>query len=251
MQAKEFDGRVALVTGGSRGIGRAVSLALAREGAKVAINYVAGAAAAREVEQLATAAGSDAVAVQGDVSDPDQVEAMVAAVEGKLGPIDHLVCSAGIVKHVGHAETHFADWRRIMAVNVDGTFLATMAVKDGMLARGRGSIVCIGSIAGLRPRAISIAYSTSKAALIGFVRSTAAALAPAVWVNCVAPGLTETEMADLIEPDRRAEMIASTPLKRIGQPEEIAELVQFLLSDRASYITGQTMVACGGRVMVP
>ncbi len=251
MQAKEFDGRVALVTGGSRGIGRAVCLALAREGAKVAINYVAGAAAAREVERLASATGRDAVAVQGDVSDPDQVEAMVAAVEGKLGPIDHLVCSAGIVKHVGHAETHFADWRRIMAVNVDGTFLATMAVKDGMLARGRGSIVCIGSIAGLRPRPLSIAYATSKAALIGFVRSTAAAFAPAVRVNCVAPGLTETEMADLIEPDRRAEMIESTPLKRIGQPEEIAELVQFLLSDRASYITGQTMVACGGRVMVP
>ncbi len=128
MQAKEFDGRVALVTGGSRGIGRAVSLALAGAGAKVAINYVAHAAAAQEVERLAKAAGADAVAVQGDVSDPDQVKAMVAAVEQALGPIDHLVCCAGIAMHVRHTETHFADWRRILAVNVDGTFLPVMAL---------------------------------------------------------------------------------------------------------------------------
>ncbi len=251
MQDKDFEGRAALVTGGSRGIGRAICLGLARAGAKVAINYVANGAQANEVKRLAAAEGVAAVAVQGDVSDPDQVQAMVEAAEGAIGPIDHLVCNAGIVKHVGHAETNFADWRRLMAVNVDGTFLPVMALKDGMIARGRGSIVCISSIAALRPRPNSIAYSTSKAAVIGFVRSTAEAFAPGVRVNCVAPGLTETDMAGELDAERRAWMVETTPLKRIGAPEEIAELVLFLLSDRASFITGQTMVACGGRVMLP
>ena len=120
-----------------------------------------------------------------------------------------------------------------------------------MIARGRGSIVCISSIAALRPRPNSIAYSTSKAAVIGFVRSTAEAFAPGVRVNCVAPGLTETAMAAELDAERRAWMVETTPLKRIGEPREIAELVLFLLSDRASFITGQTMVACGGRVMLP
>lgn len=248
MTDKEFAGRTALVTGGSRGIGRAICLGLARGGAKVAVNYVSDASAAEGVAVAIEAAGGTAITVPGDVSDPDQVAAMVRATEDALGPIDLLVCNAGIS---AARPPNFEDWRRVMAVNVDGTYLPVMAVKDGMAERGFGRIVCLTSIAGLRPRPQSITYATSKAAVIGFVRSAAAAFAPAIRMNAIAPGLIETDMTDPMDKARKAEMIAATPMKRIGQPEEIAEMALFLLSERSSFTSGQTLVASGGRVTVP
>ena len=252
MVAKEFSGRTALVTGGSRGIGRATCVRLAREGASVAINYASNEAAALETQRLVETEGGQGQIVQADVSDTEAVARMVGETERGLGPIDLLVTSAGIAPTETWGEVAFEVWRRTMAVNLDGTFLPIMAVKDGMIARGFGRIVCFASIAGLRPRPAMLAYSTSKAAVIGFARSCSEAFAPAVRINCIAPGLIDTDMpAASLDPAVRQRMIDATPLKRIGRPEEMAELALFLLSERSSYTTGQTYVADGGRVTLP
>ena len=251
MAEKELAGRVALVTGGSRGIGRAVCLALAREGADVAVNYVADAEAAGRTLAEVEAAGARGMSVAADVSREDEVAAMVAATEAELGPVDILVTSAGVGPLDSHTEIDFASWRRVMAINLDGTFLSIAAVKDGMIARGFGRIVCLASIAGLRARAQFIHYATSKAAVMALARNFAEALAPDVRVNCVAPGLIETDMAAVFSPEARQAAIGATPLARIGTPEDIAELTLFLASERSSFTTGQTVVASGGRVTLP
>lgn len=251
MSEGELDGRTALVTGGSRGIGRSICLRLASEGAKVAINYATNPTAADSVKQEIESAGGTAITVGADVSDPNQVGEAVEATEAALGPIDLLVCSAGIAWFEPHTEMTYENWRRMMAVNVDGVFLPVMAIKDGMIERGFGRIVCLSSIAALAPRPTLIAYGTSKAAVIAFVRNCSYGFAPHVRINAIAPGLVETDMGTSIAPDRREVMIQETPLKRIGQPEEIAELAFFLLSERSSYTTGQTYVASGGRATLP
>jgi 3-oxoacyl-[acyl-carrier protein] reductase len=250
--AKELDGRTALVTGGARGIGRATCVRLAREGARVAINYASNEGAAKEALRLVEAEGAQAMTVQADVSDPDAVARMIAEAERALGPVDLLVTSAGIAPTEERGEISFEVWRQIMAVNLDGTFLPIMALKDGMIARGFGRIVCFASIAGLRPRPAMLGYATSKAAVIGFARSCSEAFAPQIRINCIAPGLIDTDMpAASLTPEIRQRMVDMTPLKRIGRPEEMAELALFLLSERASYTTGQTYVADGGRVTLP
>ena len=218
MAEGELAGRVALVTGGSRGIGRAVCLALAREGADVAVNYTADANAAAGSRDDAEAAGARATIVKADVSSEDQVAAMVAATEAELGPVDILVTSAGIGPVEPHADLSFTSWRRVMAVNLDGTFLSIMAVRNGMVARGYGRIVCMASIAGLRARPRFIHYSASKAGVIALVRSFAEALAPGVRVNCVAPGLIATDMAENLGAEVQKAMIEEAPLGRLGTP---------------------------------
>jgi len=249
--AREFEGKTALVTGGSRGIGRAICVALAKEGARVAVNYAGNAAAAEETGKAVEAAGATCRLFKADVSDPKAVETMVREVETALGPVDILVANAGWIRGQDHTELDFETWKRHFAVNTDGVFLPVMAVKDGMIARGDGRIVCISSIAGLRPRGKQIAYASAKAAVIGFVRSCSEVFAPEVRINCVAPGLIETEMGLSIDESVRKTMIEATPMKRIGRPEEIAEMTMFLLSDRASFTTGQTFIASGGRVTLP
>ncbi|MGI9484321.1 MAG: SDR family NAD(P)-dependent oxidoreductase [Geminicoccaceae bacterium] len=248
---KEFQGRVALVTGGSRGIGRAVCLALAHEGADIALNYVSDTDAARQAQGEIEALGVRCRICQGDVSDAAAVDTMVAEASRALGPIDLLVTAAGIA-HVGdHTEVDLELWQRMMKVNVDGTFLPVMAVKDGMIEHGFGRIVCIASIAGLAPRARMLPYSTSKAAVIAFARSCAQAFAPDIRVNCLAPGLIETDMSAAMDASAREAMREAAFLKRTGKPEEMAETVLYLLSERSSFITGQTLVADGGRVTLP
>jgi 3-oxoacyl-[acyl-carrier protein] reductase len=250
--AKELTDRTALVTGGGRGIGRAVCVRLARAGARVAVNYAADDAAAEATRRLVEAEGARCTLVKADVSEPEQVRHMVEQAAGALGPIDLLVHSAGIAEAGTHREIDFATWRRVMAVNLDGTFLTVMAVKDGMIERGYGRIVCIASIAALRPRPTMLAYGTSKAGVVAFARSCSEAFAPHIRINCIAPGLIDTDMpaASLTEAARKR-MIDATPLARVGQPEEMAELALFLLSERSSYITGQTISADGGRVTLP
>lgn len=251
MSDKELQGKTALVTGGSRGIGRATCLALAREGASVAVNYVSNAQAARKVVTEIEGVGGEAMMVEADVSNPDSVADMVATVEHGLGPVDLLVTSAGVAKAEHHSKMTFEGWRRMLSVNLDGTYLPVMAVKDGMLDRGYGGIVCIASIAGLRARGNMVTYSTSKAGVIAFARSCAEAFGPSVRVNCVAPGLIETEMGASMGGQAMQRMADEAFLKRIGQPEEIAETVLFLLSERSSFMTGQTLVADGGRATLP
>lgn len=251
MTDREFEGRTALVTGGSRGIGRAICVRLAGAGAAVSINYTADGEAARATLAAVEAAGGRGMTVRGDVADPDQVARMVAETEAGLGPVDLLAASAGIAARTPHDGIDYAKWRRMMAVNVDGTLHAILAVKDGMIARGFGRIVCLASIAGLFARPRLIAYGVSKAAVIALVRNIAPGIAPAIRINAVAPGLTETDMIADIEQPARDAMVADTPLGRVGTPGEIAELAAFLLSERAAFTTGQTVVADGGRVTLP
>ena len=251
MSASEFEGRTALVTGGSRGIGRAICCGLAAGGARIAVNYTSDESAARETRDECRERGVEAEIYKADVSDPRAVAEMLRSIEIDIGPIDMLVANAGLSRANRSPDVTLEDWRRVLAVNLDGTFLPVMGVKDGMLARGFGRIVCISSVAGLRPRPSLIAYSTAKAAVIGFVRSVAAAFGPDVRVNCVAPGLIDTDMIADMDAARRQSMADEAALGRIGQPRDIAEVVLFLLSERSAFTTGQTLVADGGRIMLP
>jgi len=247
-----FSGKTALVTGGSRGIGRACCLRLARAGANVAVNYVSNETAALETVRQLRDAGARAMAVQADVSSSEDVDRMIGQVTADLGPIDLLVNNAGVFDYVSHQETTQAIWQRTLDVNLTGAFLVTWAVKDNMISRGYGRIVNMSSISALDPRPMSIAYAASKAGLVGLTKSTAAAFAAhGIRVNAVAPGLIETEIIDGVEQATLDRLIDATPLKRIGTPEEIAALVFFLLSDESSFTTGQTIVSSGGRVMRP
>ena len=176
---------------------------------------------------------------------------MVIDIGRTLGPIETLVTSAGVATAQNHRELTFEKYRDMMTTNVDGTFLPIVAVKDGVIERGAGSIVCITSIAGLLPRPKMISYSISKAAVIGLIRSFAAALGPEVRVNGVAPGLIQTDMTQGMDPSLKTEMKEEAFLKRLGVPEDISEAVLFLVSDRASFISGQTFVVDGGRATLP
>ena len=247
----QMTGRVALVTGGSRGIGRAIAAALGNRGAKVAINWVSNESAADQALDEVRAAGGECGIFQADVASEAEVSNLVAAVESDLGPIDMLVTSAGIMEAGGAENLNLESFREVMRVNGEGTFLPVMAVKDGMMTRGRGSIVCISSIAGLRSRPRVIAYSTSKAAVIGFVRSCAGAFGPNVRVHGIAPGLIRTDMTESMEPDVLEGMKQEAFVKRLGVPEDISGAAVFLLSDEAAFVSGQTFVVDGGRVTLP
>ncbi len=252
MSDSPFSGRIALVTGGSRGIGRACVERLARGGADVAINYRSNDAAAAEAVEAVKQLGRRAIAVRADVSQADAVTTMIATVERDLGPIDLLVNNAGVFDYAPHTEMTLDVWQRTLNINLTGLFLVTWGVKDGMIARNFGRIVNMASISALQPRPLSIAYSASKAGVVGFTRSIASAFAAHnIRVNAVAPGLIETEILEGVSQQAIDKIVDATPMKRIGQPDEVAALVQFLLSDESSFMTGQTLVTCGGRVMVP
>jgi 3-oxoacyl-[acyl-carrier protein] reductase len=251
-QEKVFSSRTALVTGGSRGIGRACCVRLAHAGAKVAINYCSNEPAAHETARLVEEAGGTPLAVQADVSSADDVNRMIAEVSQRLGPVDLLVNNAGVFDYVTHTETTPEIWRRTLEVNLTGAYYVTWAVKDSMISRGYGRIVNMSSISALDPRPMSIAYAASKAGLVGLTKSVAAALAPHhIRVNAVAPGLIATEILDGVAQATLDRLIDATPMKRIGTPEEVAALVYFLLSDESGFTTGQTIVTDGGRVMRP
>ena len=249
--SNDLESRVALVTGGSRGIGRATCIALARQGARVAINYLQNESAAIKTLSQVEAVGGVGAIFQANVADELAVADMVAAIDAELGLIDLLVTNAAVSMQAGHSTLDLDDFRRIMATNVEGTLIPNMAVKDGMVSRGFGGIVCVASVAGLRPRPLGITYSTSKAAVVALARNFAAALGPEVRVNCVAPGLIETDMIAGLAPDVQDAMRDEAFVKRLGQPGDIAEAIVFLLSDKASFVSGQTFVADGGRITLP
>jgi len=250
--AADFSNRVALVTGGSRGIGHATALRLAREGADVAISYVSRSKDAEQTVADIEALGRRSLCVPCDVSRPDDVRRLVEQTRTRLGPIDLLVHCGAISNLCEHSQLTYDRWRETIDVNLTGTYLVVFAVKDEMIARRFGRIVSVSSIAALRPRQMQIHYSSAKAGVIAFTRCCAEAFAPYnVRVNCVAPGLIETEMAHVLPEDKIATIVQETPLGRLGQPEEIASVICFLLSDESSFMTGQTLVASGGRVMLP
>lgn len=248
----DFQNRVALVTGGSRGIGRAAALRLARDGADVTISYASRKETALEVVREIEALGRRATCVCCDVSKPEQVDALVTHVRAELGPIDFLVHSGAIATVSEHDELTLEEWQRVIEVNLTGTFLMVRAVKDEMIQRNFGRIVALSSVAALRGRKHQAAYSASKAGVIAFVRCWSDALAPHnIRVNAIAPGLIETEMVHTLTDEEIASKVEQTPLGRIGAPDDIANLARFLLSEESSFISGQTLVASGGRVHLP
>jgi 3-oxoacyl-[acyl-carrier protein] reductase len=234
--------RVALVTGGSRGIGKAIALALAQGGASVAVNYRERSQEAESVVEAIHRSGGRAVAIAADVSIADSVGNMMSSVERQLGQVDILVNNAGIAVARGLDDISEGDFDRIIAVNLKSAFLCTQAVLPGMRSRRWGRIVNISSIAARGPGSVSIAYNASKAGLEGLTRGYAARLArEGVTVNAVAPGLVDTEMG---KPLVEAGVVARIPVGRIGTGDEIAQAVMLLVND--AYITGQTLAVNGG-----
>jgi 3-oxoacyl-[acyl-carrier protein] reductase len=248
----EFRDRVALVTGGSRGIGRAAALRLAAAGADVAISYGSRAAPARATVKEIEALGRRAICIQCDVGKPLDVERLVKQTRKHLGPIDLLAHCGAISNIADHRELTYELWREMIDINLSGAYLVIFAVKDEMIERGFGRIVTVSSVAALRPRKMQIHYASAKAGVIALTRCCAEAFAPHnIRVNCVAPGLIETEMAHVLPDETIARVLQETPMGRLGQPEEIANLIYFLLSEQSSFTTGQTIVASGGRVTIP
>ncbi|MAU28280.1 MAG: beta-ketoacyl-ACP reductase [Pelagibacterales bacterium] len=252
MKNLEFKGKVALITGASRGIGRAIAIELAKNGANIAINYNSNLKSAKETQKLVDKTGVKSEIIKADVSREKSIKLLIKQTEKKLGPIDLLVTNAGIaLLSKDPLKLDYKIWKKTMATNVDGTLLPIKEVLPGMIKRKYGRIVCLSSIAGLGMRPNMITYGTSKAAVIALVRNLSAAVAPHIRINSVAPGLIETDMIESLDKKTRKNMIENTPLKRIGKPQDIANSVCYLLSDRSDYTTGQTIVTDGGRVPLP
>ena len=242
--------QVALVTGSSRGIGRAVALELAREGYDVCVNYLQHREAAESLVSQLQEMGREAIAVQADVADSRAVEDMVRQTEDALGPVTLLVNNAGISWYGLFQDTDDSTWDRVLAVNLTGARNAARAVLPRMISEKAGCIINISSMWGLRGASCEVAYACSKAGIIGLTRSLALEVAPSgIRVNCVAPGCIETDMVRVLGPETRDMLIGETPLGRLGTPEDIAHAVAFLASEKASFLTGQVLGADGGFIV--
>ena len=244
------DGRIALVTGASRGIGRAVALALAAEGADVAVNYAGSEKAAQEVAEAIRAMGRRALVVQADVSDAEAVQKMVAAVTSEFGRIDILVNNAGITRDGLLMRMKDEDWEAVLRTNLTGVYNCTKAVTKGMMKQRYGRIINMTSVVGVTGNAGQANYAAAKAGVIGLTKSTAKELGSrAITANAIAPGFIESDMTAGLPEKNKQEMAAAIPLGKFGQPADVAQAVVFLASDWASYITGQTLHVDGGMVM--
>jgi 3-oxoacyl-[acyl-carrier protein] reductase len=237
-----LDGKVALVTGGSRGIGAAISRELAKAGAKVALNYRAGQEAADEV-----AGEIGGLAARADVSNPVEVQALIERVEGELGDIDALVNNAGVTRDTLIARMTDDDWQTVIDTNLRGTFNTSRAVSRKMLRRRAGSIVNLSSVVGVHGNPGQANYAASKAGIIGLTKALARELGSrGVRVNAIAPGYISTELTDVLNDEQRGLILQNTPLGRLGEPEDVARAVRFLCSDEAAFITGEVLLVDGG-----
>ena len=247
----ELEGKVSLVTGASRGIGQAIALKLSSLGSKVAVNYVeieaANKADAESVVENITHAGGEAMAVEADVRDGEAVKAMVEQVIDKWGKIDILVNNAGINRDTLLLRMSDNAWDDVISTNLRGAYQCTKTVVKYMMKQQWGRIISISSVVGRVGNVGQSNYAASKGGIIAFTKSVAREIGSRnITVNAVAPGFIVTEMTDKLPPERREGMLAMIPLQRLGQPEDVAELVAFLASERAGYITGQVITIDGG-----
>jgi 3-oxoacyl-[acyl-carrier protein] reductase len=241
-------GQVALVTGASRGIGRAIALALAAEGAKVVVNYARSSAAADEVVEEIAGAGGEALALQADVSQAAEVDSLIQQTIEKFGRLDVLVNNAGITRDNLLLRMKPEEWQAVIDLNLTGVFLCTRAASKLMLKQRSGRIINIASVTGQMGNPGQANYSAAKAGVIGFTKTVAKELASrGITANAVAPGFIETDMTSDLKAD---EILKFIPLGRYGKPEEVAGMVRFLAADTAAaYITGQVFNVDGGMVM--
>ena len=246
----QIEGKVAFVTGASRGIGRAIALTLAEAGADVAVNYAGNAAAAEEVAAEIRKMGRRALILQGDVSQTEAAAAMLDAVVAEFGRCDILVNNAGITRDGLLMRMKEEDWDAVLNTNLKGVFNCTKAALKYMMKQRSGKIVNIASVVGIMGNAGQANYAAAKAGCISFTKSVAKEVASrGITVNAVAPGLIATDMTSVLPDKVIEEMAAGIPLKRAGQPVDVAKAVLFLVSDDAAYITGQTLNVDGGMVM--
>ena len=242
--------KVAFVTGSSRGIGRAIARELAREGYAVGINYIQAHDKAAELVAELTGQGCRAMAVQADVADRAAITGAIRKVEEAFGPVTLLVNNAGIAEQHLFQDVTDEFWHRVIGVNLHGAFHTIQAVLPNMIREKSGCIINISSIWGQRGASCEVTYSSTKAALIGMTRSLAMEVAPSgIRVNCVAPGVINTDMVQVLGEEVLQQLAEETPLRRLGTPEDIAAAVAFLADDRASFITGQVLTSDGGFIV--
>ena len=245
-----LDGKTALVTGASRGIGRAIAIRLASEGAAVAINYAGNVKAAEEVKAVIEAAGGRAMLVQADVADSTAVDAMIKAVIEAFGQIDILVNNAGITRDGLLMRMKDSDWDDVININLKSVYLVTKAVSKIMMKQRSGKIINMTSVVGVTGNAGQANYSASKAGVIGFTKTCAKELASrGITVNAIAPGFIHTDMTDVLPDKVKDAMVEAIPLHRMAEPDEVANVALFLASELASYVTGQVINVDGGMVM--
>lgn len=238
--------RVAVVTGGARGIGRAIALSLAADGHRVAVNCRRGLEEAKEAVASIEATGGEAIVAEGDVTQAADVEALFGRVEDAFGPVSILVNNAGIRRDALSLRMSNDDWRDVLATNLDGAFLCSKRALRSMIRQRWGRIVNVSSVAGLHGSRGQSNYSASKAGLIGLTRTMALEVASRnVTVNAVAPGLVATELTLSLPAARFEELEATVPMKRAGRPEEVAAVVRFLCSEEAAYMSGTVVTVDG------